>query len=436
MSTRPAHALGCASLVLLLLAQSAFAAGGFRAAVVKVDITPKERQWLFGYGPRQSTGVHDRLFHRIALLDDGQTQFVLASSDLCGFSPAVYDEAAAELERKTGIGRMQFWWTVTHTHAAPEVGPPAIAKIFSNLSGRFEHDYEPAYTEQVKRSLVAGIEEARGKLAPAKLEAGIGMAMANINRRAPNGKGDVVLGLNPYGPTDRQVGLLRLTRDDGSLLCLVANYAMHATVLSGKNTLISADAPGVVSEYVEEKLGAPLLYINGAAGNLAPIYTGRDTFPASHINEFTVLLGDRILAANRDLPARSQAVKIVAGEKIVETPRGPDLGWPKGLESYSRTADDGRALVRLPVRFAKLSDEIVLWAAPVEMFCEIAIGVRSASPFPFTFYCGYANGWLGYLPSRQAFAEGGYEVKTSPFTLRAEGDLRDAVMARLQAMAP
>jgi uncharacterized glyoxalase superfamily protein PhnB len=46
----------------------------FRAAAVKVDITPKTPQWLMGYGARQSTGVHDPIFHRIAALDDGSTQ--------------------------------------------------------------------------------------------------------------------------------------------------------------------------------------------------------------------------------------------------------------------------------------------------------------------------------------------------------------------------
>jgi hypothetical protein len=54
--------------------------GQFRASAVKVDITPSSSKWLAGYPPRQSTGVHDRLFHRVVALDDGTTQFFLASS--------------------------------------------------------------------------------------------------------------------------------------------------------------------------------------------------------------------------------------------------------------------------------------------------------------------------------------------------------------------
>ena len=76
--------------------------------------------------------------------------------------------------------------------------------------------------------------------------------------------------------------------------------------------------------------------------------------------------------------------------------------------------------VRLPVRFLRLNDTVI-WAAPVELFCEIAMAVRNQSPFAHTFYFGYTNGWLGYLPTAQAFGEGGYEPRTSPFTTKAEG---------------
>src|SRR5271170_4785618 len=111
-----------------------FAAGiplfgaGFRASAVKVDITPSTPQWLMGYGPRQSTGVHDRIFHRIVAIDDGKTQFYLIASDLCLFSPLVYDEVARRLEKELGIPPQNVWWSVTHSHATPEVGAPGIYK--------------------------------------------------------------------------------------------------------------------------------------------------------------------------------------------------------------------------------------------------------------------------------------------------------------------
>ena len=39
----------------------------FRASLVKVDITPKQPQWLLGYGPIKLTGVHDKIYEHIVL---------------------------------------------------------------------------------------------------------------------------------------------------------------------------------------------------------------------------------------------------------------------------------------------------------------------------------------------------------------------------------
>ena len=400
--------------------------GEFRAAAVKVDITPDRPQWLLGYAARQSTGVHDPLFHKIVALDDGRTQFFLVSTDNALFSPAFYDEFCAELKTATGIDRVNVWWSVTHTHSAPELGPPGLAKAF--LSGRYDHEPDGAYAAEVKRKLVAGIVEARAKLAPARLSVGTTTANANINRRARDADGSIALGLNPDGPVDRQVGLIRVDRLDGSPIALLANYAMHGTVLGPKNLLISGDAPGIVAAYVEQKLGAPMLFLNGATGDIAPIYSVYDDFKRVRITEFNVLLGDRIVQASRALAPAVSAVRLEAGEEIVETPLREGLQWPEALASYLTP----QSKVRLPLRFLRINADTALWAAPVEMFCEIAMDVRRQSPLKNAFYVGYTNGWLGYLPTKKAFPEGGYETRVTPFTPDAEAAVTAAALARLR----
>ncbi len=90
-------------MALFLLCQTFGAdvrAGVFRAAVVKVDITPDNPQMLLGYQARQSTGVHDKIYHRIVALDDGRTQFFIVSSDICLVSPSEYDKVAARLLKR------------------------------------------------------------------------------------------------------------------------------------------------------------------------------------------------------------------------------------------------------------------------------------------------------------------------------------------------
>jgi hypothetical protein len=88
-------------------------------------------------------------------------------------------------------------------------------------------------------------------------------------------------------------------------------------------------------------------------------------------------------------------------------------------------------MIRLPVRFLRLNDDVAVWAAPLELFCEISMDVRERSPFPYTFYFGYTNGWLGYLPTDAEFRHGGYEPDTSAFTDKAGEDLTRAVLSYL-----
>jgi hypothetical protein len=350
----------------------------------------------------------------------GQT-FVLVSSDLCLFSPGVYEDAAREVEREAGVPRTHFWWSVTHSHATPEVGPPGIYKT---LLGRSDHEHDREYVAFATAALLKAVKEAKAKLEPARIAFGQGVSMANINRRAKDVDGTVSLGLNPDGPVDRQIGLIRLERPDGGTIALIANYAIHGTVMSGANLQISGDAPGVVSAYLEQKLGTTVLFVNGAAGNLAPIYSVYADARSGHLTQFNVLLGDRILAAVKAMGAGAADVTLAPSELMVATANREGLTWPEELPQYR-----GRVLVRL----LRINDTVI-WAAPLELFCEIAMAVRERSPFSHTFYFGYTNGWMGYLPTAAAFGEGGYEPRTSVYTDRAEADVTQAVVAAIQGM--
>jgi len=405
--------------------------GVLRASVVKVDITPNSPKMLLGYSARQSTGIHDHIYHRIIALDDGITQFFLVSSDICVISPSEYDHVASLLQHQLGIHPLNFWWSLTHTHSAPELGVPGLPEVF--MGDRYKHEVDTAYASWVEQKLIEGIREARRKLVPARLGIGWGFSQANINRRAWGTDGRAEGGMNPDGPVDHRIGLMRLDKEDGSPLALIANYAMHGTVLGQANTEISGDAPGIVSEYVEQKTGVPLLFINGAAGNLAPIYSVYPNPEAGHLDQFRVLLGDKILDANKKIVFTTDSVRLFTGSLTVETPRRAGLAWPAYLGNYTRTTHTGVNMIRLPIRFLKINEEVAIWSLPVELFCEISNEVRERSPFPYTFYYGYTNGWLGYLPTEKAWQHGGYEVNTvSPYTPFAESDVKESVTGFLQ----
>jgi hypothetical protein len=128
-------------------------------------------------------------------------------------------------------------------------------------------------------------------------------------------------------------------------------------------------------------------------------------------------------------------VTLRTGQLVVETPRKPGMAWPDSMGRYLRRLEGESALVRVPISFLSFGNDTVVWAAPLELFCEIAIDIRNRSAFARTFFFGCTNGSLGYLPTAPAFAEGGYELKVTPFTERAEEDLTRAVLAYLDGFA-
>lgn len=75
-----------------------------------------------------------------------------------------------------------------------------------------------------------------------------------------------------------------------------------------------------------------------------------------------------------------------------------------------------------------------LIGVPAEPFIEISREIARRSPFPMTLFSGYSNGRSGYLPVRSAYAEGGYEVETSPFSPDAAEVLVRESLALLEGL--
>lgn len=406
---------------------------GLQAAVYKVDITPEEPKYLSGYGPRISSGVHDRIFHKIIVLHDGTKEFILVSTDISVIALYDYDKLAARLKKQFGINPEDFWWSCTHTHSAPEVGRPVLSKDI--MPERNLHPVDTVYTNWIMDQLMDGITEVRKRLEPVRLGVAWGYSRANINRRAIEMDGLATLGMNPDGPVDRRIGLIRLEKLNGDPLALIANYPIHGTVLGSQSKQISGDVPGIVAKYVEEKTGAPLLFINGAAGNIAPVYSVYSSPQAGHLSQFNVLLGDKILDANKNISLITDSISLSSGELIVATPLKEGILWTEELKKYWKPLPNDKKQILLPVRFLNIGRDIAIWSAPVELFCEISNKIREHSPFPFTFYYGYTNGWMGYFPAKEQFPYKGYEIGMSAFTEEAEQHLTDGVLGYFDALS-
>ena len=57
---------------------------------------------------------------------------------------------------------------------------------------------------------------------------------------------------------------------DGQALALLWNYAIHGTMLGAGNLRFSGDVMGVASAILERELRAPVLFVNGAVGDVSP----------------------------------------------------------------------------------------------------------------------------------------------------------------------
>jgi neutral ceramidase len=87
------------------------------------------------------------------------------------------------------------------------------------------------------------------------------------------------------------------------------------------------------------------------------------------------------------------------------------------------------------VQVIAVSDELAVVALPGEMFVELGLAIKRASPFKHTFIAELANGSIGYIPNRPAYAEGNYEVVSARCGAGSGEMLVDAAVKLLKEIA-
>ena len=69
--------------------------------------------------------------------------------------------------------------------------------------------------------------------------------------------------------------------------------------------------------------------------------------------------------------------------------------------------------IEAEVQVITLSDQIAWVALPGEIFVELGMAIKLASPFPTTSVIELAGDVIDYVPDRKAYEEGAYEVVTA-----------------------
>jgi neutral ceramidase len=283
----------------------------------------------------------------------------------------------------------------SHTHCGPES---------AGLSNLFETPQHKAWIAVLTDRIGQAIRNAATAARPCRLEHGVTAAPGlSIYRRIRTTQGVLLshppppdeIVLSRDGPIDDSVNVL-VARDmnDGAIISMIVNATCHP-VHEMCIPRVSADFPGILTDSLEHlHPGCVALFLNGAAGN---------------INPTTVSAGPA--ASRKHGSALAEAVTRIITSGSMKLCDG-------GFALARRTVSLPSRLPRGRSEGQKLNTEVVGFHVgsmafaflPGEPFVETALSVRERSPFETTAVVGYAEDYIGYVPTDLSFVEGGYET--------------------------
>lgn len=423
----------------------------FRAGAAVSNITPPlDEPVVGGWNSPPAAHVHDELYAKCLVLDNGKTKLVFVVCDSLGISREVYDKAKQIINQKTGIQPENMMMSATHTHSSISARSSNLLKQNNKLSD---------YQQFLVMRIADGVRRALNNMEQAR----IGFGYANeptqvFNRRyfmkpgvpIPNpfgGQDKVVMNpgrgnpniLKAAGPTDPQISFFSVQSLDGRPIALLANYSLHY-VGPGKPGVISADYFGVFADRIQQLLGAdrtdpPFVGIltNGTSGdinNIDWLNKPKKRFaPYEKMRQVSNLAAKAVYEANQKvrfkdwvkldamqnelvLAVRKPTDEQIAyAQKILEKP-DDTRPYHKHEKTYARRSlqmHDSPANVSLILQTFRIGD-LGICAIPFEVFVEIGLEIKEKSPFGQTFTISQANGTYGYLPTVAQHKLGGYET--------------------------
>ena len=339
---------------------------------------------------RKSTAVHDDLYARAMIFDDGNVSAGLLCCDLICIQKEEVEKIREIVSRETGLKGENITVCATHTHTGPRT-----------RVSRIETDKEPTlqwlegFPERAAQSAVKAMENVE----PCQISGGTSLEdRIAFNRRyhmkdgtVQSNPGNMNPGIiKPAGPIDPEVGVIAFTGQNEKIKALFVHYTCHLDNVGGNE--ISADYPGHLVRRLQERLAdAPfVMYTNGACGDINHIDTrspyGRKGHEHSRWMGET-LAGDVCEALKDMKPFPGEGVG--AASKIIQLPMRDDADKKIGEAEIQAIGVGDLGFVGIPA----------------EYFVELQLDIKERSPFKRTFVSELANGWVGYVPTKKAFEE-------------------------------
>jgi len=426
------------------------------------DITPIRPTPMAGYyGVRYSTATHDPLWAKATVLDDGKNKLAIIALDLISTNPWMVRETRKLIEQKLQIPASHVMISATHSHTGPMLYEPD-----ERLLGRFGNQTDEAkqYMIGLPERIAQSVLDAAASLKPRSVSYAIGQEQQlAFNRRFFMKDGSV--GWNPgklnpnivreAGPTDDALPFVAFYDEPGKLAGLLSSFAIHLDTVGG--TQWSADMPFTIQESLSKVFPeAHLQYATGTCGDINHIDVRSGNRQGGH--QEAARIGTRLAAGilrswNSLEPVSS--TRLAASHEIVRVPvhahSSERSDWAKGIlskvndkqlppfmemvEAY-RIADveahpDG--FLDAEVQVISLGRQVAWVSLPGEIFVQLGLAIKDASPFAVTSIHELANGSIGYVPTRQAYSQGNYEVISARCGQGSGEMMVDSAIAQLRA---
>jgi hypothetical protein len=352
--------------------------------------------------------------------------------------------------RKLGLDRSRVMVNCSHTHASPWTATSRAAMPGGDLLA--------PYLDMLGEKICAAAEEAIATTRPATFTWATGRCDLATNRDFPDPQKSsrrVICGFNPAIKADDTVMVGRVTRDaDDAVLATLVNYACHPTTLAWLNALISPDYIGAMREVVEENTGgAPCLFLQGAAGELAPAhqYVGDPRVADRHgrrlgfaaMSALESMLPPRQRLSYRGVTESGAPLAVWWPEKFVPSPvvesRSfnvplPLKALPSAAEMEARIASTkDRALKERLFRKLQIikalgagpTKTMPAWAwrvgqslfiaHPNEAYSRFQQELRAAFPDFAVVVMNVTGAEMGYIPPPELYRRNIYQVWQTPF---------------------
>lgn len=422
-----------------------------QAGFAEIDITPpigtKKGGWMEDL---EAKTFLDPLFARIAIFQDksgGKAAFIQLDTLSVRWSDT--DDLRKRIAAAHGFPAGNIMVSATHNHAGPAIARLApVAKATS-------------YVEDLKKKCIAAFGQALAGLE----EAAVGFASVRefdvaFNRRIVMRDGMVkcqaFFADNPdalymEGPVDPEVAVVMVRNKSGKALGALVNFACHPTHHGGTNE-ISAGFPGVLAAKMRA-WGCPVtLFLNGAYGNLITndfqhgISLSKEQAGERLFNDVIKAFEQMIFCSDFSVAANSRTIKLpfraITADEYHDRVRGAQRF--RSNEFYEKDIDLLKIKIAehctqpAEVQVIRLGD----WhfaGIPAEYFVEHQLRIKTETFPKRSFVVGGANGMIGYIPTKAAFARGGYETTLGPPSHMAPeaGDLlADAAIGLIQTHRP